>query len=356
MSKAAMASVIIPTYNRVDRLRRVLDAFAAQTLGSTHFEVIVVSDGSTDGTDEFLRHAITPFRLVVIARPNAGPASARNAGVRRATGPLLLFIDDDVVPQPQLVEQHLVTHARAGAEAVVIGPMLTPPDHHPSAFVQWEQAMLYKQYDAMMQGRYEATHRQFYTGNASVGRDFFLATGGFDERFRRAEDVELAYRLHNSGATFIFDPRAVGFHYAERSFSSWIDNATAYGRNDVLFDRYHGQLNRLKAARWEFKGRHPVVRWLTQRCVGRPRLEHSVHLAGRAMASVGHDLRLEAPMLMALSAVYNTAYYSGMANALGGRQEFAEFLAVLKVPASLANAWATESAQTTDTGAALRAL
>jgi GT2 family glycosyltransferase len=327
MSKAAKASIIIPTYNRVDRLRRVLRAIAGQTVGSGEFEVIVISDGSTDGTDEFLRNATTAFQMVPVLRANAGPASARNAGVRRATGQLLVFIDDDVVPQEDLLEQHLSTHEQTSGEIVVIGPMLTPPDHHPDPFVRWEQTMLYKQYDAMREGHYEATHRQFYTGNASVGREFLLATGGFDERFRRAEDVELAYRMHNNGARFIFNPHAVGYHYAERSFTSWIGNARAYGRNDVLFDRYHSRLNRLEGARWEFMGRHTVLRWLTRRCVGRPRIESSVHLGGRAIASAANGLGLEGLGRVALSAVYNTAYYSGMAQELGGRQAFTDSVA-----------------------------
>jgi GT2 family glycosyltransferase len=340
MSRAPKVSVIVPTYNRVDRLHRVLDAFARQTVGLTDFEVVVVSDGSTDGTDAFLQHAAPPFRLLTRSGANAGPAAARNAGVGLATGRLLLFVDDDVVPQADLVKQHLTTHERTEDDVVVIGPMLTPPDHHPSVFVRWEQAMLYKQYHAMMQGHYEATHRQFYTGNASVGREFLMAAGGFDERFRRAEDVELAYRLHQLGARFIFNPDAVGYHYAERSFSSWIQNARDYGRNDVLFDRYYGRFNRLEDARWEFSQRHAAVRWLTRRCTGRPRLEASLHATGRSIAVGAGRLHLERLMLNALSASYNTAYHCGMADELGGRRAFNDFVADLRVPESLADAWA----------------
>jgi GT2 family glycosyltransferase len=296
-------------------------------MSSTKFEVIVVSDGSTDGTDAFLARAVTPFRLVVASRANSGPAAARNTGVRLAQGEVLLFVDDDVVPQADLLHQHLTSHEEASSEVVVIGPMLTPADHHLNACVQWEQAMLYKQYYAMLAGHYEPTYRQFFTGNASVGRQFLLAAGGFDERFRRAEDIELAYRLDDQGARFVFNPRAVGYHYAERSFASWIQNARAYGRNDVLFDRYYGRLHRLEIARWEFKGRHALVRWLTRRCIGRPVLEASVELAGRAIAAAADGRALERPMRNALTAVYNATYYSGMAEELGGRDAFSEFIA-----------------------------
>jgi GT2 family glycosyltransferase len=325
-AKMIKISVVIPTFNRVDRLRRVLDAFAAQTIHPTEFEVVVVSDGSTDGTDAFLRSAVTPFRLLIASGANSGPAAARNTGVGLATGDVLLFVDDDVVPQTDLVQQHVTTHGQAGTKAVVIGPMLTPPDHRPTACVRWEQAMLYKQYHAMLVGDYEPTYRQFFTGNASVARDFLLATGGFDERFRRAEDIELAYRLHDNGAHFIFNPGAIGYHFAERSYLSWIQNARAYGRNDVLFDRYYGRLHRLEIARSEFKGRHAMVRWLTRRCVGRPALGATVEWAGRVIAAAADGRAPERLTRNALTAVYNTTYYSGLAQELGGRAAFSEFV------------------------------
>jgi GT2 family glycosyltransferase len=342
LPNALKVSVVVPTYNRLERLRRVLDALARQTVDPADFEVIVVSDGSTDGTDEFLRDAATPFRLVGASRANAGPAAARNIGTRLAAGALVLFVDDDVVPRADLLEQHLTTHEQAEAEVVVIGPMLTPPDYLPNAFVRWEQAMLYKQYRAMTAGHYEATHRQFYTGNASLGRDFLLASGGFDERFRRAEDVELAFRLHDRGARFIFNPDAVGYHYAERSFASWIQNARAYGRNEVLFDRYYGRLNRLEGVRREFTQRNALLRAVARTCIGRPRLEAALNLSGRALAGAAERLGLERLVQIGLSTIYQTTYYSGLAEQLGGRRPFNEFITDLRVPESLADAWAPE--------------
>jgi GT2 family glycosyltransferase len=331
-SNAVKVSVVVPTYNRVDRLRRVLNALASQTIRPDRFEVIVVSDGSTDGTDEFLRQVATPFRLRGTSRPNSGPAAARNHGARLAGGHLLLFVDDDVVPQQDLLEQHLATHEQAEAEVVVIGPMLTPTDYHPNAFVRWEQAMLYKQYSALIHGQYEATQRQFYTGNASVRREFLLTTGGFDERFRRAEDVELARRLHDRGARFIFNPRAVGYHYAERSFASWMGNARAYGQNEVLFDRDYGGLNRLEDVRWEFTQRHAVLRTVTRKSIGRPRLQAALHVTGWAIASAADRLGDERLVRIGLSAVYHTAYYSGLAEQLGGRKAFRDFIADVRQP------------------------
>ena len=107
----------------------------------------MVSDGSTDGTDEFLRSRSARCRVVALRQDNAGPAAARNRGIREATGDSSLFLDDDVVPAPDLLATHLRHHAARGDDVVVIGPMITPPTSSLSAWVRWEQDMLYKQYD-----------------------------------------------------------------------------------------------------------------------------------------------------------------------------------------------------------------
>jgi GT2 family glycosyltransferase len=315
-------SVVIPTHNRLDRLRRVLAAFATQSFGVEQFEVVVVSDGSTDGTDAYLGDVQMPFDLVFASQANAGPAAARNHAARLARGDLLLFVDDDVVAESDLIEQHVQTHDHHGTHVVVIGPMLTPSDYRPRVLVRWEQAMLYKQYEAMKRGDYAPTYRQFHTGNASVDRRFFLDAGGFDERFRRAEDVEFAYRLSVRGAQFVFNPSAVGNHYAERSFDSWIGIARDYGRNDVVFDREAHPRGALDTARREFAGRHLLIQWLTRGCVGRPLLESSLHWPGRGVAAVGDRLGWHGVSRSALSGLYNTSYYCGMAEELGGRQAF----------------------------------
>jgi len=312
----------MPTYNRLETLRRAIAALDSQTIHSTRFEVIVVSDGSTDGTVEFLDQASTPFQLVIGRQANSGPAAARNHGIRLARGDLILFLDDDVGAAPDLIEQHLRTRPASDDRTVVIGPMLTPPDYRPNPFIRWEQAMLYKQYDAMKRGDWSPTYRQFYTGNASVGRRFITSLGGFDERFRRGEDVELAYRLHEQGATFVFNDSAVGHHYAERSFESWLRNAREYGRNDVLFDRERRQSGRLEQARTEYGGRNPLVRGLTRACLGHKKLESLLRRSVHSIVAAADRMRLEAITQSALSGLYNTTYYYGMADELGGPEAF----------------------------------
>lgn len=322
MTHFPTVSIVIPTYNRLARLCRVLDALDAQTYGPERFEVVVVSDGSTDGTEEHLSTAHHRFALVTATQANAGPAAARNRGVALARADLVLFIDDDVVAMPTLVAEHLAAHDRLGPDHVVIGPMNTPPDFAMKPWVQWEQAMLYKQYDALRAGSLQATHRQFYTGNASVPRARLLEAGGFDTRFRRAEDVELSFRLAQAGLRFAFVPDAVGHHYAERSFDSWLRNAHDYGVNEVVFGRREGQDPTLERVSAEFGERHLLVRLLARATVGVPGLRRVVPMVLRAVAAGAQALRATAVDRLALSALFNVSYYLGIADELGGRREF----------------------------------
>src|SRR5262245_50874255 len=96
-------SVIIPTYNRAERLRACLDALTRQTQPGSDFEVVVVDDGSTPETLQLLTSLTTPYPLVVISQENLGQCRALNRGAEAARGRYCLFLDDDMVASPQLV-------------------------------------------------------------------------------------------------------------------------------------------------------------------------------------------------------------------------------------------------------------
>ena len=100
MSSLPTVSVVVPTYNRRDRLEHVLDALFAQHT-DVPFEIVVVSDGSTDGTDAYLSTAAAPAgsraTLRHVRQENSGPAAARNRGVDLARGEIVVFVDDDNV-------------------------------------------------------------------------------------------------------------------------------------------------------------------------------------------------------------------------------------------------------------------
>jgi len=225
-------AIVTPTHQRRDSLARVLDGLTRQSCGPGFFAVVVVCDGCTDGTAEMLRSTRFPFQVHVIEqRPGKGPAAARNRAIMAAHAPVILFLDDDVIPNERLVEVHAAHHAQ-NSDLVVIGTLLAP-DRRMQPWIRWEADTLEKQYREMQAGAWSPTPRQFYTGNASVMRQHVVDAGGFDARFRRGEDVDLAFRLQSRGLRFVFDPDAGGVHIARRSFRSWIGAAHEYGRVEL---------------------------------------------------------------------------------------------------------------------------
>ena len=315
-------SVVLPTYNRLNQLKMVLAGLEKQTYPRDKFEVVVVSDGSTDGTNEYLQTLQTPFPLKLVCQENQGVAATRNHGVQQAQGEMILFIDDDVVPTPQLIDEHLNAHKNNGDHVIVIGPMITPPDFPLTPWVRWGQEKLDEQYQAMLNEEWQATARQFYTGNTSLRRQIFLESGGFDPTFRRAEDVELAYRLHEKGCRFLFCPEAIGYHYEARSFQSWLAIPYAYGRNDVIFTFQKGNDWLLPTIFREFYTRHAFTRAFVRLCLDRPAVRKLFTWGMKKGMGMGDKLRLPFLPRLACSSLFNLYHYQGIADELGGKEFF----------------------------------
>ena len=321
-------SVVVPTYNRSDRLRRVLQSLDRQITTTYEarafsFDVVVVSDGSTDDTVEMAEKLVTRYPLQVLQQENSGPAAARNRGVQATTGRIIVFIDDDVIPAPGCLRAHFSRHD-ASRDLVVIGPMLTPGDADLSPWVAWEQHQLYKQYERFAAGE-PAYPRQFYTGNASLLRTAFEEAGGFDTAFRRAEDVELALRMGQRGQSFVFEPDAEAHHYAERSLESWARIAFDYGRHDVDFARIHepdifGQIA------WMFSERHLLQRALVLGTMWNTSLCRRTQDLMLAAAGTAHRIGLTSTNRWLLSAAYGLGYYRGVSVGLGSPRAFYDLL------------------------------
>jgi GT2 family glycosyltransferase len=309
-------SVVVPTYNRRESLARLLTGLTEQTYPARQFEVVLVDDGSTDGTVEMANRFDAPYDLRVLQQKHSGPAEARNRGVSEARGGLIVFLDDDVLPSNDLLDAHVDAHA-GRANLVLIGPMLPPGDFPRAPWVRWEEELLQKQYHELVMGAYACTPRQFYTGNASLQRACFLEAGGFDPRFRRAEDVELAYRLRNRAAAFAFEPNAQVLHYASRTFEAWCRTPYLYGRYDVAMDRNQDQ-EAWACATHEFHERHPLTRLVTRLCVGHPGRIHAATAVLRFGALAADHLGAWRPTVLMLSALFNVLYWQGAADELGG--------------------------------------
>ena len=210
-------------------------------------------------------------------------------------------------------------------DLVVVGPLL-PPSGHGSPWVRFEGRTLEDQYRAMENGSWAMTYRQFYTGNASVRRDRVLEAGGFDETFRRAEDVELAYRLHLRGARFHFAREAEVDHLAHRSYRSWLDIGYRYGRADVRMGRDQGRDGLLENAGVEFHYRHPITRHLVMLSLAVPASGRAVEVAARPLAVQLTLLGLGTAADRVLAGAFNLAYWRGVTDELGGRDRARELI------------------------------
>ena len=210
-------SIVIPTYNRSALLTQCLDALRTQTAGIESFDINVVDDHSPDDTPDVLRNAAQSMPNLTWTRQpeNRGPAAARNRAASLSTGRLLLFLDDDIVASPDLVETHLRLHDNRGAQHGVVGHVSWLPGLKVTPFMTWveEHPVLFN-YANMTAGPQENIPAAFYTCNLSLARAAFEAAGGFDERFPfpACEDTDLGVRLANEGFSLWYEPGAIAWH------------------------------------------------------------------------------------------------------------------------------------------------
>jgi GT2 family glycosyltransferase len=309
-------SVVIPTYNRRDSLLRTLNALSAQTLSPSHFEVLVVSDGSPDDTREHVHPEKYPFRLRFMEQQNSGPSVARNNGARAACGEVIVYVDDDIEPIPSFLQHHFDAHQHDD-QLVLIGPQSMPPNEWFPVHIAWEHRMLEKQYDRFKSGEWQAGPNNLYSGNFSVRRRWLLECGGFDPTFKRQEDVELGFRLEQLGLHFRFEPRADGYHRPERTFENWYQTPYLYGVRDVQMARDKDQTEAMQLARRHYAERNALTRLMARTCIGRPLLEPALIGALRCAVPILDRIGLRKLALPACSTLFNLRYLQGMAREMG---------------------------------------
>ncbi len=228
-------SVIIPTYNRKDLLARALQGYLAQSTPQLIKELLVIDDGSTDGTEAMVREfsALAPFPIRYFRQPNKGPAAARNVGIREAQSSLVLFTDSDIIPRPDLVERHIEWHNQnPQISTAVLGYVTWDPAVKATPFMRWYgERKLFGFY--RLRDKREASFHFFATCNLSLKTEFLRTCGQFDEAFKRAafEDTELGYRLSKSGMRLLYNPGAIAYHYQfflfQDACQKWLASAPA---------------------------------------------------------------------------------------------------------------------------------
>lgn len=220
-------SVIIPTYNRKDSLLRTLDSLARQTYPTDRFEVIVVDDGGSDGTEEALAQRQFPFALRYIRQQNQGDARARNRGAQEAQGEILQFLDDDIILDSNflmaITEEHQRDH-----RLMVIGRLLPMTSDSPTVFEQVAAAQAVGEHSSDSGNGYgrmstELPFTDILSGILSLKREHYLALGMMQPVVESGSsvwcDVEFAHRAKREGFVLHqrMDAEAVHDDYALRS-------------------------------------------------------------------------------------------------------------------------------------------
>ena len=237
-------SLIIPTCNRCATLRACLANLAAQSLPADRFEVIVVDDGSTDGTEELCRTFPRFFRLEYIRQPNAGAGAARRAGVARSAGEYLLLINDDTIATPNLLAEHLRVQDQHRREKIaVLGNFPYPGEASERALTHFLSTHPFLFPQVSLDPGVHSKNAYFIACNLSVRRDAVLGVGSFDPRFRVAEDTELGVRLRAAGYQVLYDPEALAIHdHLRMTSADLVRRAEIYGRTQLMLFRKHPHL------------------------------------------------------------------------------------------------------------------
>jgi len=256
-------SVVMPTFNRRAMLAKTIPALLDQRDVGADFEIIVVIDGSSDGTQSLLHEMSADPRLRVIAQPNRGLAVARNRGAASAKGEILLFLDDDMIASPNLVSVHLEEHGTA-TERVVMGAMGLAGGVRRSflkaGVEEWSRDMERR----LSVPGYRPRFDDWSFGHASISRTLYLSLGGFDESFVSYgnEDYDLGWRLSQRNIEVRFTSRARALQFYDKSFFAWLRDAGYVGRADVALAAKHPELH--SALRLGGEETHPLkglARW-----------------------------------------------------------------------------------------------
>ena len=228
---APTVSLIIPTYNRARLLPRLAEALAAQSCPAG--EVLFVDDGSVDDTPSALADICNERSgWRAIRQENAGPAAARNLGVGTASGDLLVFLDDDCVPHPRFIEEHVQIHVTKGKGFAVAGYTPWHPDLEVSPFMEMALRGVLFSFNRITDPE-NLPFSCFYTANCSVWREDFLSVEGFDVLLRFYEDADLAYRLQQQGVRLVFNERAVAYHAEPVDLEQFLARQRAAGKSAV---------------------------------------------------------------------------------------------------------------------------
>jgi len=223
-------SVIAPTYNRKEMLMECLTSLFNQTYPKDRYEIIVVNDGSTDGTEEVLKEYAkkAPCAFKWLTQQNRGPSAARNLGVKNARGEIICFIDDDCVAEKKWIE-NLISGFVMEKIGGVGGKIKA---YNPKTSVE--------KYARMDQ---ESAIRNSFliTCNAAYRRDVLESVNGFDSNLRYGgDDIDVGIKVKQMGYELKYAPDAIVYHKHRTTLNDLVKQRYNYGVGEAILSKKYG--------------------------------------------------------------------------------------------------------------------
>jgi glycosyltransferase involved in cell wall biosynthesis/GT2 family glycosyltransferase len=232
-------SVIIPTIRPAAHIRPTLDALDRQGGVVGGFEVIVVLDGAAGSRRDELLDTPRSYQMTVLVSTGHGRAAACDDATHAARGEILMFLDDDMVPEPDVLAAHLDRHHADRVAVMASVPVIV--DDRATVATRFIARRFDRHTAKLASPGQRIGVRDVYTGAFSVERSVYLEVGGFDRRFREYgnEDGEFAGRLLRSGIAIVFAPDSIVRQVYAKSFAALTEDNVAKGRTAVQALRHH---------------------------------------------------------------------------------------------------------------------
>ncbi len=260
-----MLSVIIPTHNRQEILKKCLFALKAQLLKADQYEIIVVDDGSTDQTKKMvneLKEKQLP-NLSYFYQTNQGQGNARNLGIQKAKGEIIVLIGDDIIVTPDFLAEHQKIHTlHPEKNAAVLGFIDWHPDLKVTPFMRFltNGSCIFGKYGGhqfafeKLADKEVADYNFFYTSNLSLKKELLLKYP-FATEFSKYgwEDIELGYRLtKQENLTLYYQPKATAYHLHPFSEKDLAPRMRLIGESAYLIHQKYPELQKIPSQQKKF--------------------------------------------------------------------------------------------------------
>ena len=225
-------SIVIPTYNRPEKLKECLESLTELEYSRDSYEVIVVDDGRKKSLESVVENFNNQIEITLLKQKNAGPATARNTGAKQAKGEFLAFTDDDCKPAPDWLNKIAACFANA-PDSLIGGKTINILPENP--FSTASQELINYLYSYYNRDPEQATF--LASNNIAISKERFQKIGGFDTTYPRAaaEDREFCDRWLQYGNQMIYVPEVNVYHAHKLTLSSYWKQHFFYGRGAFCF-------------------------------------------------------------------------------------------------------------------------